>query len=325
MATSVGEKIRLLRVKANLSQEELAQKLYFSNSTISNWEKGLREVSMENLHNLASFFGVKVSYFVDQYSQIEYSAKTSFQQIKFKEIVISKKYFYLLLSAMLVNALLIFIPFQSRDIVLTINVIFWIGMIIQTISRYLTLDKLRTKNYLVPLSQKVIFISKTDPKEGKRIYRIILQTYGLLSIYSFIYYVSMFGMFNEARQDPMFSGLVIVFIFFTFFIHTNELIRQWIFKAPKSKLPYSRENIDFGMYRHRFMVTTHYVGIIFFLIIMNAFGYDFFQLEWLLTNLIVGFFLVIILHLFLIKTTQFYNKYQLVSDSENGLNTDILS
>ena len=72
MATSVGEKIRLLRIKANLSQEELAQKLYFSNSTISNWEKGRREVSMENLHNLASFFGVEVSYLVDQYSQLEW-------------------------------------------------------------------------------------------------------------------------------------------------------------------------------------------------------------------------------------------------------------
>ena len=222
MATSVGEKIRLLRIKANLSQEELAQKLYFSNSTISNWEKGLREVSMENLHNLASFFGVKVSYFVDQYSQIEYSTKDSFQQIKFKEIVISKRYFYLLLSAMLFNALLIFIPFNSRDIVLTINIIFWIGLIIHSFSLYLTLEKLRTKNYLVPLSQKVIFISKTDPKEGKRIYSLILQTYSFLTIYSFIYYVSIFGMFNEAIHDPMFSGLEIVFIFLhSFFIPMN--------------------------------------------------------------------------------------------------------
>ena len=79
------------------------------------------------------------------------------------------------------------------------------------------------------------------------------------------------------------------------------------------------------MYRHRFVVTTHYVGIIFFLILMNAFGVGFFQLEWLMTNLIIGFFLVVILYLFLINTTQFYNKYQLISDSGNGQNKDILS
>jgi transcriptional regulator with XRE-family HTH domain len=325
MAKNVGEKIRLLRVKANLSQEELAQKLYFSNSTISNWEKGLREVSMENLQNLATFFGVKVSYFIDQHSQIEYIHENSFQQIKFKEITISKKYFYLLLSAMLFNALLIFIPFENRDIPLTLNILFWMLIMVHAISRYITLDKRRTKNYLVPLAQKVNFISKMDIKECKYIYKISLQTYGLLTIYSFIFYLSMFGMFNEVTTDPMFSGLVVVFILFTFFLHINELIRQWITKAPKNVIPYNRENIDFGMYRHRTIVTTHYVGIIFFLICMNLFGVGFFHLEWLLANLIVGFFLVILLHIFLIKISNFFHKYQLVSDSDSGKNHDILS
>jgi transcriptional regulator with XRE-family HTH domain len=65
----VGEKIKFLRIQAKLSQEELAQKLYFSNSTISNWEKGLREVSMENLHNLANFFWSKGYLFLRRLSQ----------------------------------------------------------------------------------------------------------------------------------------------------------------------------------------------------------------------------------------------------------------
>lgn len=135
----------------------------------------------------------------------------------------------------------------------------------------------------------------------------------------------MFGMFNEARPDPTFSGLVIVFILFTFFLHFNELIRQMITGIPKNKQEYNRESIDFGMYRHRFMVTTHYVGVIFLLIFMNAFGIDFFQLEWLIINLIFSFVLVLGLHLFLIKTTSFYNKYKLISDSQFGKSQDTLS
>lgn len=325
MANNVGEKIKLLRVKANLSQEELAQKLYFSNSTISNWEKGLREVSMENLHNLAHFFGVKVSYFIDQYSQVEYNTKDSFQQIKYKEILVSKKYFYLLLISMFFNAVFIFPPFENRDILITINILFWIGMMIQAISRYSTLDKQRTKNFLIPLNTQVHFVCQVTQKESKYIFQIILRTYASLTIFTFFLYLSIFGMFNQASSDPIFSGLVIVFILFTFFLHINEFIRQMLAGIPKNKQEYNRENIDFGMYRHRSMVTTHYVGIIFFLIFMNAFGINFFQFEWLITNLIFSFVLVIALHLFLIKITSFYNKFKLVSDSQNGKVQDTLS
>jgi len=325
MANNVGEKIKLLRVKANLSQEELAKKLYFSNSTISNWEKGLREVSMENLHKLALFFGVKVSYFIEQYSQIEHNTNSSFQQIKYKEIVVSKKYFYIVLIAMFLNVLLIFFPFQTRDIPLTMNIFFWIAMMIHAISRYSTLDKQRTKNFLIPLNQQVHFVCKKNDKELKSMYQVILRTYGMLTIFTFFLYLSIFGMFNQARPDPTFSGLLVVFTFFTFFLHLSELIRQMVLGVPKTKEIYNRENIDFGMYRHRAIVTTHYVGFVILFVFMNALGNESFQLEWLISNLIFTFALVISLHLFLIKITSFYNKYTLMSDSNNGNTQDTLS
>jgi transcriptional regulator with XRE-family HTH domain len=318
MANNVGEKIKLLRVKANLSQEELAKKLYFSNSTISNWEKGLREVSMENLNKLASFFGVKVSYFIDQYSQIEHNSNTSFQQIKYKDIVVSKKYFYIVLIAMFFNVLLIFFPFQARDIPLTMNILFWIAMMIHSVSRYSTLDKQRTKNFLIPLNQEVHFICQKDKNELKTMYQVILLTYGTLTIFTFLLYLSIFGMFNQAMPDPIFSGLLVVFTLFTFFLHINELIRQLVVGVPKNKELYNRENIDFGMYRHRTMVTTHYVGLIILFVFMNALGNESFQLEWLISNLIFSFAFIVALHLFLIKITSFYNKYTLNSDSSDG-------
>ena len=322
---AVGEKIKLLRIQSKLSQEELAQKLYFSNSTISNWEKGLREVSMENLHNLSDFFGVNISYFLEDVSTPTKTNKDSFQQIKYKEIRLSTHYFYVLLIAMLLNAAFIFFPFQSRDILLTLNFLFWIGVTIQAISRYNFLDKQRTKFYLIPLGQHVTFVSYINEKESQSVHALMIRSYLALTVYTFIYYVSIFGMFNASMPDPVFTSIVIIFILFTFILHINGLTRLILSGRPKNKITYNRENIDFGMHRHRAMVTTHYVGIIFFLLFMNAFGFSAFDLPWLIGNLIVGFALVVSLHLFLIRVVSFFDKYQLVSDSESGKNQEYLS
>jgi transcriptional regulator with XRE-family HTH domain len=321
----VGEKIKFLRIQAKLSQEELAQKLYFSNSTISNWEKGLREVSMENLHNLANFFGVKVTYFLEDSVKPEKANKDSFQQIKYKQIRISTHYFYVLLIAMLINAASIFFPFQSRDIVITLNFLFWIGVTLQAISRYNYLDKQRTKYFLIPLSQNVRFVNDASEKESTYIQALMIRSYSGLLVYTFIYYVSIFGMFHIAMPDPVFTSLMVTYILFTLFVHINGLSRLILTGRPKNRINYNRENIDFGMYRHRAMVTTHYVGMIFFLIFMNAYGYSIFDLNWLIANLLIGFTLVIALHIFLLRVIAYFDKYQLIADSAMGKNQDFLA
>lgn len=58
-------RLRNLRKKNNLTQEELSLQLKVSRQTISNWERGYSQPDMENLHLLASFFKVTVSYLID--------------------------------------------------------------------------------------------------------------------------------------------------------------------------------------------------------------------------------------------------------------------
>lgn len=50
--TSLGERIRELRVKANLDQEDIAFALERAQATISNYEKGSREPSFTDLKKL---------------------------------------------------------------------------------------------------------------------------------------------------------------------------------------------------------------------------------------------------------------------------------
>ncbi|MDY6151230.1 MAG: helix-turn-helix transcriptional regulator [Eubacteriales bacterium] len=51
-----------LRKEANLSQDQLGKKLGFSNQTVSFWESGKREPSLDALVSVAKYFDVSVDF-----------------------------------------------------------------------------------------------------------------------------------------------------------------------------------------------------------------------------------------------------------------------
>ena len=60
MSMSVGEKIKELRTKANLTQNELAAKLFVSRELVCSWELGNRNPGLDVLSRMAELFGVDV-------------------------------------------------------------------------------------------------------------------------------------------------------------------------------------------------------------------------------------------------------------------------
>ena len=61
---SIGEKLKALRMKRNLSQNELSVLSGVSRITISNLETGKQDITTnKTLQSLGSALGVKVSYF----------------------------------------------------------------------------------------------------------------------------------------------------------------------------------------------------------------------------------------------------------------------
>lgn len=68
-AKALGNRIREFRTQKGLSQKMLAETLNVSFQAISNWERGIAPPDLENLINIASFFGITVDSLL--YSNVE--------------------------------------------------------------------------------------------------------------------------------------------------------------------------------------------------------------------------------------------------------------
>ena len=62
--SELGEKVKLLRKRRNLKQDDLAEVLGLSRSQISNLEKGRRNLSLKQLEKLCEYFKADMSFFL---------------------------------------------------------------------------------------------------------------------------------------------------------------------------------------------------------------------------------------------------------------------
>lgn len=68
-----GEKLKLARQKANLSQEELALKLNVSRPAIAKWETDRGMPDVQNLKSIASILDVSIDYLLDDGTKLDLS------------------------------------------------------------------------------------------------------------------------------------------------------------------------------------------------------------------------------------------------------------
>lgn len=64
MYSDLGEKVKLLRSRRRLKQDDLAEVLELSRSQVSNLESGRRNLSLKQLEKLCEYFKVDMSYFL---------------------------------------------------------------------------------------------------------------------------------------------------------------------------------------------------------------------------------------------------------------------
>ena len=63
-------RLKELRLKRGLSQQELAKKVGISNQSISSYEKGVRKPKIEAWEKIADYFGVSIAYLQGRYDHL---------------------------------------------------------------------------------------------------------------------------------------------------------------------------------------------------------------------------------------------------------------
>lgn len=63
---SIGEKIKQLRKTNKLTQQELAEKLYISFQSVSNWERGVAHPTTEMMLHIIENFQLPMAFFIDE-------------------------------------------------------------------------------------------------------------------------------------------------------------------------------------------------------------------------------------------------------------------
>lgn len=76
----VAKNIRKIRSASGMTQEELAEKMYVTRQTISNWENGKSQPDVETLTKLAELFHVEVT-------ELIYGKRDSYQSFQKKYII----------------------------------------------------------------------------------------------------------------------------------------------------------------------------------------------------------------------------------------------
>lgn len=88
---SIGNRIRELRKKKGASQEDLARLLGVTKSTISKYELGHREISIEQLKKILDFFGIEYGLFLADLDDPKYDEWNNYVMDNFWDALFKKK------------------------------------------------------------------------------------------------------------------------------------------------------------------------------------------------------------------------------------------
>ena len=104
-----NEKLQYFRKKSNLTQEELAEKLFVSRTAISKWESGRGMPSISSLKAISEVFNVSIDELLSSEEIIEVAEKEKKENIKsFKNIIFG--------IMDLMSIIFLFIPLFGKEI-----------------------------------------------------------------------------------------------------------------------------------------------------------------------------------------------------------------
>ena len=171
----IGSRIKKYREEQNISQEELALKIFVSRQTISNWETDKSYPDIKSLIMLSNIFNVSLDNFIKK--DIEEMRKI-IDSKKVKEFNVMS---YIFLVEMLVLIISAYPLFKFLDF---IGFIIWISLYIISFGTASIIERFKKENNIQTYKEIIAFIDgkkltyeETQQEIGKRMYQKIILAF----------------------------------------------------------------------------------------------------------------------------------------------------
>ena len=172
----LGNQIRKYRNALSLSQDALAEKVYVSRQTISNWENGKSYPDVNSLVLLSEVFGTSIDNLIKGDVEIMKEHVRSEERNEFKRL---SALYAILFAAMMIS------PIPLAYYLRVVGIVIWAALAAVTIFVAFAIEK-RKKQYDIQTYREIIAFSegkKLDEIEkiretGKRPYQKILLSMG---------------------------------------------------------------------------------------------------------------------------------------------------
>jgi len=171
----IGSRIKKYREEQNISQEELALKIFVSRQTISNWETDKSYPDIKSLIMLSNIFNVSLDNFIKK--DIEEMRKI-IDSKKVKEFNVMS---YVFLVEMLVLIISAYPLFKLLDF---IGFIIWISLYIISFGTARVIERFKKENNIQTYKEIIAFIDgkkltyeETQQEIGKRMYQKIILSF----------------------------------------------------------------------------------------------------------------------------------------------------
>ncbi len=171
----IGSRIKKYREEQNISQEELALKIFVSRQTISNWETDKSYPDIKSLIMLSNIFNVSLDNFIKK--DIEEMRKI-IDSKKVKEFNVMS---YVFLVEMLVLIISAYPLFKLLDF---IGFIIWISLYIISFGTARVIERFKKENNIQTYKEIIAFIDgkkltyeETQQEIGKRMYQKIILAF----------------------------------------------------------------------------------------------------------------------------------------------------
>ena len=171
----IGSRMKKYREEQNISQEELALKIFVSRQTISNWETDKSYPDIKSLIMLSNIFNVSLDNFIKK--DIEEMRKI-IDSKKVKEFNVMS---YVFLVEMLVLIISAYPLFKLLDF---IGFIIWISLYIISFGTASIIERFKKENNIQTYKEIIAFIDgkkltyeETQQEIGKRMYQKIILAF----------------------------------------------------------------------------------------------------------------------------------------------------